>query len=295
MVMDKVLLIGAACGLGAGDAGTADGPGALHSSPLFIQFLQENSQFAWDEIIEADANTELVEDKFASLCQFLDALAARTANLCTAKQPFVVIGGDHSCAIGTWSGVAKCRQTLGRMGMIWVDAHLDAHTHETSESGNVHGMPVAALLGRGDPRLTGMMFTGPKLAAEHFALVGIRSFEQAEVVTLKQLGVDIYYMQDVTNEGLTSVMHKSLQVVRRAPAGFCLSVDLDGFDPQDAPGVGTPVGNGIVVKEFCDTVRGLAHDPNFCGLEITEFNPHLDKKDKSVQTVIDIIKAVYDL
>lgn len=297
MTGGKILLLGAGCGLGAGNMGCGDGPLALQRSQLFQNFLKQYPQFCWDEIILTDHQVP-AQERFPRLLAFLEALAARSFKLNQEKQPFIVIGGDHACAIGTWRGYQAAKENKDPIGMLWIDAHMDAHTHETSDTGNVHGMPVAALLNQGSPALTNILCNNTDTAAfssKHLVLLGIRSFEPKEQDLLKKLKVRHYLMQDIQARGLADVFTEALACVRGAPAGYGLSIDLDALDPSDVPGVGTPVENGIKVKALLRQLYRLGLDKQFLGLEITEFNPHRDKDNKSIHTIIHLIQSIYGL
>lgn len=289
---EKIYLVGAACGLGAGNPGCQDGPAALQASPLFQDFLKAHPQFIWDKIFTTRP-VHSPEARWLELTRYLKTLAIYCRDLRQARQSFIVIGGDHACAIATWSGHYAGLQQNAGLGMLWVDAHMDCHTHETSETGNVHGMPVAALLGYTDKALSQLLSPHVKVDAAHLAFCGIRSFELGEFNHLKRNQVAGFFMDDITDFGLSAVIRDALAVVRGAPDGYGVSIDLDGLDPKDAPGVGTPVNNGINGDALCATLKGIAQDEKFLGLEIAEFNPHLDKEDTTIKTIIKLIKAVY--
>ncbi len=284
--MSTVTIIGAAIGHGAGNNGTCDGPVAFKQSAQFARL----SGFTWADTLQPIEK----KDNFTTVVAFLNSLYEKMKPICESGKPFCVIGGDHSIAIGTWSAAAIAKREQGEIGLLWIDAHLDAHTHETSLSGNIHGMPVAALLGAGVDELTQVGDRTPKLAPDYLAKVGIRSFEQAEHKLNKELGLTTYYMDEVENLGVGSVIGASLSVVGRAPAGFGISIDLDGLDPSDAPGVGTAVERGIALAPLCDALRGVGRHPRFIGLEIVEFNPHLDKEARTLETIATLLEAVFE-
>lgn len=203
--------------------------------------------------------------------------------------PFVM-GGDHSCAIGTWSGLSHFYQKKGEdMGLIWVDAHMDANTPKTTPSGNVHGMPLAVLLGLGDSRLTHLFGDAPKLKPENVILMGIRSFEEGEAKHLKKLGVKIYFMEEVRARGIEVVMKEAYESLSsRVKVGF--TIDVDGFDPSFLPGTGTPVQDGIDLDAFIKTIEKLDLSACVC-VEITEYNPTLDHNDMTRDNVLRLIWA----
>jgi arginase len=200
------------------------------------------------------------------------------------------LGGDHSCAIGTWSGAASALQ--GPLGLIWVDAHLDSHTPESSPSKNIHGMPLATLLGYGDPTLTGIQNAKPKILPENVVLIGIRHYEPAEHELLSTLGVKIFYMEDITEMGLDAVMTSALAIITEKTEAFGISVDVDGIDPLDAPGVGYREPNGIPAFDLLKSLKLLIQNKAFIGAEIAEFNPERDIEHKTEKLIIDLISLL---
>lgn len=269
-MVEKLFVIGVASGIAAGDVGCGDGPKVLQQSV----YAPAADYIHWQAMIEPAAQVNLTKPQIiADVCQ---RIAVQTENLAANKATFCVFGGDHSCAIGTWSGAAHAYRDQGAIGLIWVDAHLDSHTPETSESGNIHGMPVATLLGYGAQALTEILQREPKIAPENLCLIGIRSYESGEYELLKRLGVKIFYMEDIEKNGFAMVFSEALMHVQKNTVAFGVSIDLDAIDPIEAPGVGSPEKNGISAVELNNAIKILASMPNFIGFEITEFNPHHD-------------------
>jgi len=264
-----VKVIGVASGLGAQDPGTADGPRLLRELKVF----QGGAAHAtWEGMLRpASGHTSPVE----AISELCSRIAHRVeSDLATGKFP-LVIGGDHSCAIGTWSGA---RQWLGApLGLIWVDAHMDSHTFATSPSRAVHGMPLAALLGYGEPVLTSIESDFPKLRPEHVCLLGVRSYEEGEAALLKKLGVRVIGMDEVRRLGVPAAMAAAMAVARNGTAGYGVSIDLDVLDPGEEPGVGSPAPNGIYCSELEQALRQLRDDPAMLAMEIVEYNPHRDR------------------
>jgi len=205
---------------------------------------------------------------------------------------FITVGGDHSCAIGTWSGAARTIQPKGDLGLIWFDAHMDAHTFETSLSDNIHGMSVAHLLGYGEQALTQILSTHQKIKPGQLVLIGVRSFESGEAVLLKKLNVKIFYMHDVIQQGLRRVIEQAIHIVTQNTAYFGVSIDLDAIDPIDAPGVGTPASNGIRTTDFLKNFHLIAQHPKLIGAEIAEFNPAKDKNQLTEKIIVEIIRVI---
>jgi arginase len=189
----------------------------------------------------------------------------------------LVVGGDHSCAIGTWSGVHRWMGNRGELGLIWIDAHMDSHTFATTPSGALHGMPLACLLGYGDKQLTGIGTGLPKLHPEHVCLLGARSFEAGEAKLLKQLGVRVITMEEIRTRGIEATLAEALDIARNGTAGYGVSLDLDVLDPAEEPGVGSPEPNGLSCLELERAMHQLRHDSTLLAMEIVEYNPHHDR------------------
>jgi arginase len=202
----------------------------------------------------------------------------------------VVIGGDHSCAIGTWKGIARALAPRGPLGLVWIDAHMDAHTPETSPSGMLHGMPLACLLGHGDPRLA--LEPAAALDPGRLCLVGVRSFESGEASLLERLGVRVFRMREIERRGLAPVMAEALAIARNGSGGYGVSLDLDAIDPRDAPGVGTAVRHGIRAAELRELFGRLAQDPALDALEIAEYNPARDRGGATARLIGDIVLSL---
>jgi arginase len=197
----------------------------------------------------------------------------------------VVIGGDHAVAIGTWGGVA--RATGGTpLGLIWVDAHLDAHTPATSLSMNPHGMGTAVLLGEGSPQL--LAIGGNAVRPESLCFIGVRSYEVGEWATLRRRGVKIFYMDEVEERGFAAVFRDAVAIASQGTSGFGLSIDLDGFDPEDVPGVGLKVRGGLRGREVAAALRGIGTHPSLRALEIVEYIPEFDVQRRTAHLIFDL-------
>lgn len=280
----KLKLIGAAIDQCAGIQGAIDAPeklGTLLTDIKVNQILRYSGE---------RNNIPSLESYFTSLaCEVHSALTH-------GNDEFpMVIGGDHSCAIGTWSGVSDfLSQQNQTLGLIWIDAHMDSHTPQTSMSGNIHGMPLATLLGYGYAEFVNILNSNPKLKPENVILIGIRSYEDAEEALLQKLGVKVYYNHDVSKLGFANVFNDAWQNLAARVDKIGLSIDVDGFDPHFTPGVGTTVPDGVDFNQFMleykkiDTSRLVA-------VEITEANPHLDEENKTFNCVVDIVRATQNL
>ncbi len=206
----------------------------------------------------------------------------------------LILGGDHSIAIGTVSGIAAvCRREGKRLGLLWVDAHGDINTPESSPSGNIHGMPVAALLGFGHDKLTGIGGRHRKVDPANVAMVGIRSLDEGEKRRLKQTGVQVHTMADIDRHGIHRVMKKALARVTDGTDYVHVSFDLDAVDPTVAPGVGTPVKGGLDYRE-AHLIMELLHDSGvMTSLELVEVNPILDQGNVSATFAVELVQSAF--
>ncbi|MBL8677187.1 MAG: arginase, partial [Alphaproteobacteria bacterium] len=201
----------------------------------------------------------------------------------------VVIGGDHVIAIGTWAGVTRGLEAKQKFGLIWVDAHMDSHTMETTPSQAYHGMPLAVLLGHGDPSLVNLLDKGPVLLPEQVCLIGVRSYEEGEANLLKQLGVRVFFMEEIEERGFEAVFKEALSIVKKDTKSYGLSIDLDAFDPIEAPGVGTPAPQGLKQRDVLPALIQAKNDPALKAFEIVEYNPDRDRNDKTLYLMRDIL------
>tara|TARA_R110002096_G_scaffold366725_2_gene560043 strand:- start:17 stop:895 length:879 start_codon:yes stop_codon:yes gene_type:complete len=206
----------------------------------------------------------------------------------------VVLGGDHSIAIGTVSGVSEHFREKGeKIGLIWVDAHGDMNTPESSPSGNIHGMPLATVLGMGHPKLVEMGGFSPKVEKANVCLIGIRDIDDNERKIIRESGICAYTMRDVDERGIGPIMKEAIGIACKGTAGFHMSFDLDGMDPRDVPGTGTPVKGGLNWRE-ANLLMELASDSGkMRSLEVTELNPILDIVNQSGEVAVDVITSAF--
>ena len=206
----------------------------------------------------------------------------------------IVLGGDHSIAIGTVSGVSEHFRSRGqKVGLIWVDAHGDMNTPESSPTGNIHGMPLATLCGMGHPRLVEMGGFWPKVERKNVCLIGIRDIDEVERKIVKESGIHAYTMRDVDERGMRAIIQESIGFASEGTAGFHVSFDLDGMDPRDVPGTGTPVKGGISWREANLLMEMVSDTGRMTSLEITELNPILDVKNQSGEVAVDVILSAF--
>lgn len=294
---ENVSLIGFPMDLGADRRGVDMGPSALR-----IAGLQSKLEaLGYNVIDNGDIKIEIMErQKIRNpKLKYLDEII-KTSKMLADKVEKVLekgdfplcLGGDHSMAIGTISGIADyCRKKKLKLGVIWIDAHSDMNTDETSPSGNIHGMPLASLLGLGCDELVNFLDFSPKILPENCALIGIRSVDEAERNNIKKLKVPIYTMTDIDKLGIHRIIAKVLKQFREKVDHIHISFDVDSVDPSVAPGVGTPVAGGLSYREAHLLMETIAECGCMSSLEIAEVNPILDHKNQSAVFVAELIAS----
>ena len=287
-----VRIVGVGSCLGAPIFGPAAGPRALRDYGIEPRLNQRGIRASWQTLLEPSAPKPPhppMHERLGTVSHLLHDLADITAAICAEDAIPLVLGGDHVIGAGTWRGVARQLAPRGKLGLIWVDAHLDAHTPQTTHSGNIHGMPLAALLGIGDETLTGL--PGPHLDPAHVVIVGARSWEPEEPKLLEKLGVKIFYMPEVRARGLAAVMCDAMTIAREGTAGFGVSVDLDSMDSAKLPATTCLEPDGLDPQELVDTLHGLRSCADFVALEIVEYVPERDRCNSGAQWVVELAAA----
>lgn len=289
--MRVIETLGAATCIAGSEDGCDSGPHVLRRSGMIGALARRHGvRLEWRRLLEPHPGLDL-EHAVADLCLHINR---RVRNLTTANKPFLFMGGDHSCAMGVWGGVMQGLNRAKDLGLIWVDAHMDAHTFETTPSENIHGMPVAALLGQSDERLARIYGDNPHIYPSQLVLIGIRSYEPPEQALLKQMGVRIYTMEDISRKGgLRPLLRKEIARLRSRCRRYGISIDLDAVDPKDAPGVSTHAAGGLAGATLCRALAGVGQDPQLVGLELSEFNPLNDKEHRTERLVEQLIGSVY--
>ncbi|MEN8259402.1 MAG: arginase family protein, partial [Pseudomonadota bacterium] len=206
---------------------------------------------------------------------------------------YVVIGGDHSCAIGTWSGAGVSLKEKHPLGLIWIDVQLDSHTPEMASRGWLNQMSLAALLGHGEHRFTHLAGYCPIVHPEHVAVIGVRRYTPDEASCLEGLGVRVFSMDTVEKQGLEKVMYQALEIALHQTSGFGVSIDLTAIDSADAPAVTIPAEGGIRGKDLLHALRLIHMEPNFLGMEVAEYNPILDDDHRTARLTQDLIAAAF--
>lgn len=281
------------CGAGAPDSGCKFGPARFKSEWERLRPPPPGRiDFVWRSIADVEgraaAPQEIVEHTTRGL-------ARATQETVEQGRRFVVIGGDHSSAIGTWSGVARALGDSDGIGLIWIDAHMDMHVPETSPSGAIHGMAAAVLLGHGMPQLTRLAGARPALTPDRICLVGSRSFEAEEVEFVKHNHIHVIDADEVFRRGIDACLDEAHALVTaKGKRSYGLSLDLDVFNPTDAPGVGTPVPNGLRVDGFLKAWRKLVTAPDCIGFEIVEYNPLRDRGGQTLSLLTSLVSAAVD-
>lgn len=275
-------IIGVASGLGAQDPGCEKGPWALKHSH-WMDRLAEVTE--WSDLIYPHAGL----DPWARLADLAARVGQEVERSLAAGDFPVVVGGDHSCAMGTWSGVARALAERGPLGLLWIDAHMDSHIPETSTSQAVHGMPLAALLGCGHPAQIALADKHPVLRPEHLCLLAVRSYEEEESALLDRLGVRVVGQAEVQERGIRNALAEALARVTDGTAGFGISLDLDAIDPGEAPGVGSPEPAGLKAREFLAALAPLLADHRLAALEIAEYNPEHDRGQITLQLIVEVL------
>jgi len=274
--------------LGAGRRGTDMGPSALHVAGLVpalrrlghtIEDIVSIGSPSFEARVHGDSHARFLPE----ITKVVTQLADQTEAAMDAGRFPLVLGGDHSIAIGTITGMARSMRRKGeRLGVVWVDAHTDMNTPESSPSGNIHGMPVACLLGRGPAALTSELDPdGPAIHPEDIVLIGIRDVDPNEAKTVREMGVRVYTMSELDARGTAACLREALAQVTRHTGGIHISFDLDGVDPMHAPGVGTPVPGGLSLRESHLVCEWAAQTGRLVGMEMVELNPTRDVRNQT--------------
>lgn len=294
---ENVSIIGFPMDLGADRRGVDMGPSALRIAGLEQKL--ENLGYKVKDL--GDIQIEIMEKQKIKnpKLKFLDEIM-RTSRTLAEKVEKVLdngdfplcLGGDHSMALGTIAGISSfCRKKKLKLGVIWIDAHTDMNTDETTPSGNIHGMPLAALLGVGNEELVNFYGFSPKLIADNCALIGIRSIDENEKTNIKNLKLPVYTMHDIDKLGIHRIIGKVLKQFSEKVDHIHISFDADSVDPSVAPGVGTPVPGGLSYREAHLLMETIAECGCMSSLEIAEINPILDYKNQSAQFTTDLIAS----
>ncbi|HLH19100.1 MAG TPA: arginase [Bryobacteraceae bacterium] len=297
MPYSQITILGAPLDLGQGRRGVDMGPSAVRVANL-------NARLASLGYVVEDLGNVPVEQaeaapsghprakylpQIAATCERLGMHVEQT--LARGSLP-LVLGGDHSVAVGTVSGVADhFRRQNQRVGLIWLDAHADMNTPESSPSGNIHGMPLACIVGYGPEELTGLYGFHPKVAPENVVIVGLRDVDQTERPHVRGFGVHAFTMRDIDERGMRSVMDEAIRLATAGTAGFHLSLDMDFVDPADAPGVGTPVRGGVTYREAHLAMEMICDSRRMVSMEVVEVNPVIDEVNRTADLAVELVMS----
>jgi len=291
----KLSIIGMPMDLGQMRRGVDMGPSAIRYAGI-----NERLSPLFDDIHDLGdipiGRPEVVVDQESNL-RNLDLVAEKTTMLAEKVDEAVksgsfplVLGGDHSIAIGTLAGVSKHYKNLG---VIWYDAHGDLNTAETSPSGNIHGMPLACSIGLGHTKLTEIGGFFPKVKPENVVIIGARSLDDGERLLIKETGIKVYTMHEIDRMGMAKVMEETIAYLKERTDGVHLSLDLDGLDPSECPGVGTPVMGGISYRESHLAMEMLEEANIITSAEFVEVNPILDEKNKTASIAVGLMGSLF--
>jgi arginase len=292
-----VHLIGVPLDLGASRRGVDMGPSAMRLSSLVTQLERLGLAVHDTGNITVPDRTTLAQAPAAFLHAITDVcrdVATRTADAVRRGIVPLVLGGDHSLAAGSVAGTATALAERGeRVGLIWLDAHADLNTPASSRSGNVHGMPVAHLLGFGDAALSTLSTTVPAILPQHLVYVGLRDLDDAEQQCIRDLGIRAFTMRDIDERGLRSVMDDAVAIATSGTGGVHVSCDADWIDPQEAPGVGTPVRGGATLRE-AHLAMEIIHDTGAMrAMDLVEINPILDSRNATAELAAELIASAF--
>jgi len=295
---ETVTLIGVPLDLGAGRRGVDMGPSAFRLADIH----QTVRDLGYDVIDAGDVEVAVRETRdpgdprmkyLAEIRATCEALRDRVGEALAAGARPVVLGGDHSIAMGTIAGVSRFHRERGRkIGLIWFDAHGDMNTAETSPSGNIHGMPLAVALGIGEASLTGLSGASPMVDGARAAVVGLRDVDIAERAKIKASGIGAFTMRDIDERGMRAVMADAIERATSDTAGVHVSFDLDGVDPDLAPGVGTPSPGGLSYREAHLAMEMLADTGKVLSAELVEVNPILDRQNGTARLGVGLLASL---
>jgi arginase len=294
----KIKILGVPLDLGQRRRGVDMGPSAIRAAGLQSRLEQlgleiedaGNLAVVIPETQQAGDSRVRYLKEIAAVCR----RAAKRVTECLDHEAVpLVLGGDHSLSIGTIAGAARHFGARNKaLGLIWLDAHADMNTPETSPSGNVHGMPLACCLGYGPPQLN-LLDGGPVLDARKTALVGVRSIDEEEKANVRSSGIRVFTMSDIDARGMRTAVEEAIRVASRGTAGFHVSLDMDFLDPREAPGVGTPVRGGVSAREAHLAMEMIADSGRLRSLDIVEVNPILDTANLTGSVAVELALSAF--
>ena len=297
--MSKISIVGVPMDLGADRRGVDMGPSALRYADLNerLQALGYDVEDLGDLDVIIPETRHFGDPHAKYLKEIADActhLANLVLEIQTNQRTPIVLGGDHSIAVGTVSGMAESfRRQKRKIGLMWFDAHADFNTPQISPSGNVHGMPMAAIMGYGPVELTQIFGFTPKIQPQHAVMIGIREVDPQERELVKKSGVRVFTMKEIDRRSIGSVMDEALSIVTKDTDGFSVTLDADFLDPYESPGVATPVRGGADYREAHLAMEMVADTKKMVSFEITEINPILDVHNKTAHFGMELILSAF--
>jgi arginase len=303
IVPKRIRILGVPLDLGASRRGVDMGPSAVRVAGLEarLEALGHIVEDGGNVVVafpeqkkEGDPHAKYLKE-IASTCNKHAEMVVKTLE--AGKFP-LTLGGDHSVAAGTVAGVAEFfrqqrRVQENKVGLIWIDAHADINTPETSPSGNVHGMPLAAIMGLGPAELSNIYDFSPKVHPENCVLVGVRDIDAREKENIKRTGIEVYTMRDIDERGMRTIIEEALRIAGRGTAGYHVSLDMDWIDPEDAPGVGTPVRGGASYREAHLAMEIISDHGRMVSFEIVEVNPVIDEHNRTADLAVELTLSAF--
>lgn len=297
----KVGILGVPLGFGAGQTGSELGVNAMRLTRFRGKSIADHIRTGYEVTDHGDAvivqpaagsngdNPKHLAEMLASSANIIESLNKILAN----NEMPIILGGDHAIAIPTFSAIAAHHKDSGggEIGLIWFDAHADINTPETSPSGNIHGMPLATLLGHGNEELINLCGYAPKLDPRYFAHIGARDIDPGERANIERLGLrnNFFTMSDIDKRGMAACVEEAINIASQAPGGFAVTFDVDMIDPRFAPGSGTLVRGGTTYREAHLALEIIAERGGMVSFEIVEVNPLLDQSNITVELACELI------
>jgi arginase len=297
--MRKISIVGVPMDLGADRRGVDMGPSALRYADLNEKLcaLGHEVEDLGDLDVIIPETRHFGDPKAKYLKEIADActhLANLVLEIRQQERTPLVLGGDHSIAVGTVSGLSESFRREGKkIGLLWFDAHADFNTPEISPSGNVHGMPMASIMGYGPIELAGIFGFAPKIKPEHAVQIGIREVDPQERELVKKSGVRVFTMKDIDRRGIGAVMDEAISIVTNGTDGYAVTLDADFLDPYESPGVATPVRGGADYREAHLAMEMIADTKKMVSFEIAEINPILDMHNKTAHFGMELILSAF--
>lgn len=286
---EMIKIIGLPMDIGQSNRGVDMGPSAIRYADLAVHLRNLGFQIEDAGNIQVSIRNALQEQNFLpEICRACEMVYKAGQEAVANGYLPLFLGGDHSISIGTIGGITHHSPS----GVIWVDAHGDFNTPETSRTGSVHGMSLAVLNGRGYSELINIGRPGPKLNPENVLLIGVRDLDAKEKILLREYGIKTFTMRDIDEQGIRTVAHKALDHLSHLPR-IHVSLDMDALDPAEAPGVGTPVPGGLTYREAHLLMEIIADSKRLASMDIVEINPILDKYNQTAKMAVELAVSLF--